>query len=135
MRQGRPLVAFNNGGVLVDGREGLFLALLLIKLGDPPHTARLHFLQRRHRPAGGKDKALLLLPRRPQLLQVLVVEPLQKIPRRRGLGRLVPQPPFQAGVVGQEPQVFRALPAQDLEQDQRLDDLGFGESALALAQR
>ena len=62
------------------------------------------------------------------------MEPLQKLPRRRRLGRLIAQAPFQAGIVGQEPQVFRTLPSCDLEQDQRLDDPGFGESALALAQ-
>ena len=116
MRQRRLLVALDDRRILVDRRDPLRLPLLRIPLGDPPHRPRLHILQALHRSAAGHNEALLLLPRRAQRFQFLIVKALQKPPHRRRLGRPIPQAPFQTGILGEQPNVLRTVPADGLQQ-------------------
>ena len=63
------------------------------------------------------------------------MEEFQKLAQRGGLGRGIAQTTFQAGIVGQQMDVFGTLSAQDLQQDRRLDHLAFIVAAFAFAQR
>jgi hypothetical protein len=63
------------------------------------------------------------------------MEEFQKLAQRGGLGRGIAQTTFQAGIVGQQMDVFGTLSAQDLQQDGRLDHLAFIVAAFAFAQR
>ena len=99
------------------------------------HPTGLNLLQAQEGLAGGKDKALLVGAGGPELFQFRVMEAFQKLAQRGGLGRGVAQTPFQAGIVGQELDVFGTLSAHGLQQDRRLDHLAFIMAAFAFAQR
>ena len=131
---GRLLVTLNDRRVLIHGRNPLRLSLLFIQLGNPPHQATLYFLQGAHRLARRKDEALLHFPLRPQLLQVLVVEPFQELPHCRRFGRAITQAPGQTLIPSQKMHVLGAFTAHHLEQRHRLDQLSLQEAALTLAQ-
>ena len=127
-------MALDDRRVLVNGGDPLRLALLRVPLGHPPHRSGLDILQPLHRLAAGHDEALLLLPRRPQRLQLLIMEAVQEPAQRGGLGGPIPQAPFQTGILRQERNVLGAVPANGLEQEDRFDHLGLVKAALALAQ-
>ena len=135
MPERAPFVAFNEGRVLIDGGDVLGLPPLGIQLGNALHPTSLNLLQALDGLAGRKDKALLVGACRSEFLQFRVVEAFQKLAQCGGLGRGVDQTPFQAGIIGQELNVFGTLSTHGLQQDRRLDHLAFIMAAFAFAQR
>ena len=127
-------MTLNDRRVLIHGRNALRLSLLFIQLGNPPHQATLYFLQGAHRLARRKDEALLHLPLRPQLLQVLVVEAFQELSHGRRFGRAITQAAGQTLIPRQKMYVLGAFPAHDLKQRDRFDELSLQEAALTFAQ-
>ena len=75
-------MTLDNRGILVHRGYALGLALGLILLGDAPDQPCLHVLQTLQSGAGGHDKTLLLLARRPLQGQFLIVKPFQEVPHR-----------------------------------------------------
>ena len=132
VRQGRALVTFDEGRVLIDGGDLHPLALLRVTLGDAPHQARLDLLQGANRVGAGKDETLLFLAGGPQSAHLLVVEALEEGAEGGDLGKLEAEATLQTGIGLEEGNVLGTFAADGLEENERFDELCLGEAAIAL---